>query len=249
MDTKLKHCTAFHPQTDGQTEVVNRTMVHLLRGYNSKHPRTWDASLPYLQFAFNRAIHSSTLKSPFKVCLGYLRSSLFDMAFSVADKQNGEENDDRLKAQRLLELISKIHKEVDEQLHKTQQRYKARHDRHRLQHDFKILEKIEENAFRLELPPYMQIYSVINAEYLKPFEPSLLDDDEDVKDSRLPPLDDLWFEREDPLIADCILKKKAITTRRGKIESYHIGRKRQLPSKSKWFCKEKGIQEFPNLQF
>ncbi|CAL9018651.1 unnamed protein product, partial [Prunus brigantina] len=149
MDTKLKRSTAFHPQTDGQIEVVNRTMVHLLRGYNSKHPCTWDASLPYLQFAFNRAIHSST------------------MVFLVGDKQNGEENDDRLKAQRLLECISKIHKEM---------------------------------------------YSVINAEYLKPFGPSLLDDDEDFKDSQLPPLDNLWFEREDPFMVDCILEKKATTT-------------------------------------
>lgn len=54
------------------------------------------------------------------------------MVFLVGDKQNGEENDDRLKAQRLLERISKIHKEVEEQLQKSQQRYKARHDRHRL---------------------------------------------------------------------------------------------------------------------
>ncbi|CAL8137527.1 unnamed protein product [Prunus armeniaca] len=72
--------------------------------------------------------------------------------------------------------------------------------------------KIGENAFRLELPPYMQMYSVINAKYLKPFKPSLLDDDEDVKDSRLPPLDNLWFEREDLLTADCNLEKKATMT-------------------------------------
>lgn len=40
MDTKLKRLKSFHPQTDGQTEVVNETLVQLLRGYNEKHPKT-----------------------------------------------------------------------------------------------------------------------------------------------------------------------------------------------------------------
>ena len=39
MDTKLKKSTTFHPQSDYQIEVVNRTMIHLLRGYCSKHPK------------------------------------------------------------------------------------------------------------------------------------------------------------------------------------------------------------------
>jgi hypothetical protein len=42
MDTKLKRSIAFHPQTDGQIEVVNRTMVLFLRGYCNKHPKIWD---------------------------------------------------------------------------------------------------------------------------------------------------------------------------------------------------------------
>jgi hypothetical protein len=39
MDTKLKKSTTFHPQTDGQTKVVNKIVVHLLRGYCCKHPK------------------------------------------------------------------------------------------------------------------------------------------------------------------------------------------------------------------
>ena len=48
LDTKLTKSTAFHPQTDRQTEVVNRMIVHILRMYNSKHPCTWDKNLPYV---------------------------------------------------------------------------------------------------------------------------------------------------------------------------------------------------------
>jgi hypothetical protein len=48
LDTKLTKSTAFHPQTDDQTKVVNWMIVHILRMYNSKHPHTWDERLPYV---------------------------------------------------------------------------------------------------------------------------------------------------------------------------------------------------------
>ena len=41
MDTKLKKSTTFHPQIDGQTEVVNTEVIHLPGGYSSKHPKLW----------------------------------------------------------------------------------------------------------------------------------------------------------------------------------------------------------------
>jgi hypothetical protein len=65
VDTKLTKSTARHPQTDGQTEVVNQMIVHILRMYNSKHPRTWDESLPYVQHSYNRALCRFTDHSPF----------------------------------------------------------------------------------------------------------------------------------------------------------------------------------------
>ena len=65
MDTKLKRSTSFHPQTNEQTEVVNRTVVLFLRGYYRKHPKLWDEQIPYVHHAYNRALHSSTQCFPF----------------------------------------------------------------------------------------------------------------------------------------------------------------------------------------
>jgi hypothetical protein len=50
-------------------------MVHLLRGYCNKHPKLWDEQLPYIQHTYNHVMHSSTHKTPFEICLGYLPKS------------------------------------------------------------------------------------------------------------------------------------------------------------------------------
>jgi hypothetical protein len=87
LDTKLTKSTAFHPQTDGQIEVVNRMIVHILRMYNSKHPRTWDESLPYVQHSYNRALHSSTSHSPFQVGFGFQPLCPIDIAMPFVATQ------------------------------------------------------------------------------------------------------------------------------------------------------------------
>ena len=81
MDTKLKNSTTFHPQTDGQTEVVNRTIVHLLRGYCNKLPKLWDEKLHYIHHAYNQEKHSSTQTSPFEVFFSYFPKSPLDLIF------------------------------------------------------------------------------------------------------------------------------------------------------------------------
>jgi len=57
---------------------------------------------------------------------------------------------------------------------------------------FKILEKIGENFFHLDLPAYMHIYSVVNANSLRLFEPSLIENLEE--QSQFPSIHDLLLE-------------------------------------------------------
>lgn len=83
LDTKITKFTSFHPQTDGQTKVVNRMIVHILHMYHSKHPRTWDESLPYVQHGYNRTLHSSTNHSPFQMGLGFQPLGPIDVALPL----------------------------------------------------------------------------------------------------------------------------------------------------------------------
>jgi len=69
--TKITKSITFHPQMDGQTEVINRIILHIMRMYNSRHPHTWDESLPYVQISYNKSIHSSTGHNPFQVGLNF----------------------------------------------------------------------------------------------------------------------------------------------------------------------------------
>jgi hypothetical protein len=65
LGTRLLFFTTCHPQTDGQTEVVNRTLSQLLRAILKKNLKLWEESLPHVEFAYNRAAHSTTKFCPF----------------------------------------------------------------------------------------------------------------------------------------------------------------------------------------
>jgi hypothetical protein len=71
LGTKLLFSTTCHPQTDGQTEVVNRTLSTLLRAIIRKNIKTWEECLPHVEFAYNRAVHSATKFSTFEIVYGF----------------------------------------------------------------------------------------------------------------------------------------------------------------------------------
>ena len=70
--------SAFHPQSDGQTERTNRTVEEILRHYISPSMNDWDRWLPAVEFAINSAYQESIQTSPFKLIYGRNPNSPFD---------------------------------------------------------------------------------------------------------------------------------------------------------------------------
>ena len=65
MSTKLNFSTAYHPQTDGQTERTNQVLEDMLRACALQHGGSWDKSLPYAEFSYNNSYQASLKMSPF----------------------------------------------------------------------------------------------------------------------------------------------------------------------------------------
>ena len=100
---------------------------------------------------------------------------------------------------------------------------------------FTILEKIGMNSFHLELLPYMQIYSVVNVENLKLYEPPMIMDE--MENVSLPSVDEFAPEYMDELKEDVILDRRTRTSRRGDVDYLRVGIRGTHPTKAKWIEK------------
>jgi transposase InsO family protein len=119
---KVASSTAYHPQTDGQTERVNQEMEQFLRLFTSERQDDWDELLPLGEFAYNNHVHSSTQQTPFMVDTGRHPR----MGFEPRQPQS--------KVPEVREFASKISKGVEEAkaaLAKAKDDYAKYYDRRR----------------------------------------------------------------------------------------------------------------------
>ncbi|WVZ89478.1 hypothetical protein U9M48_035881 [Paspalum notatum var. saurae] len=70
LDTKLRFSTAYHPQTDGQTERTNQILEDMLRACAIQYGTSWDKCLPYAEFSYNNSYQANLKKSPFEALYG-----------------------------------------------------------------------------------------------------------------------------------------------------------------------------------
>ena len=67
---QLAMSSSYHPQTDGQIEVVNRSLKQYLRTFTSDRPIEWVECLPLCEYWFNTNYHISTKCTPFEALYG-----------------------------------------------------------------------------------------------------------------------------------------------------------------------------------
>jgi len=106
LGTKLLFSTTCHPQTDGQTEIVNRTLSTMLRAMLKKNLKMWEECIPHVEFAYNRAVHSTTNLCPFEIVYGFKPHTSMDLLpLPLQDRVD-------LDAAKRSELIKKLHAET-----------------------------------------------------------------------------------------------------------------------------------------
>jgi hypothetical protein len=125
LGTKLLFFSTCHPQTDGQTEVVNRTLSTILRAVLKKNIKLWEECLPDVEFAYNHSMHSTTKMCPFEIVYGLiLRAPIDLMPLPTSEKLNFD-------AKQRAELMLKLHETTKENIERMNSKYKLAGDKGR----------------------------------------------------------------------------------------------------------------------
>ncbi|KAM7303021.1 DDE-type integrase/transposase/recombinase [Ixodes scapularis] len=101
--TSHRRTTAYHPQTNGLTERLNKTIADMISMYVDVEHKTWDEVLPYVTFAYNTAVQETTGFTPFQLVHGRKVTTMLD-AMLPHEPSDNESDDAQAVAQRAEEV-------------------------------------------------------------------------------------------------------------------------------------------------
>eukprot|EP00253_Pinus_taeda_P020616 PITA_20616 len=160
LGTQLNFSTAYHPQTDGQTERVNQVVEDMLRAFVMQQPTLWEEYLHLVEFTYNNGYHTSTQMSPFEVMYGR----------KCRTPTNWGGPEDKLNlGPKMLKEMEEMVKKVRVNLKAVQDRQKNFADRKRRFKEYQILARIGPVAYQLALPSHIRVHNVFHVSILKKY--------------------------------------------------------------------------------
>ena len=194
LGTKLAPSSAYHPQTDGQSEIANRKVEEMIRAFANFKKDNWDEHLIDIEVAYNSAVNSTTLCTPFFINYG-LHPKIFPIESitsnnpSVLEFLSSAQEATKFAYNRILQQNEKMAKYANKS--RMQQKFNigdkvwlstknlsledgsgSRKLNPKFCGPFKILEKITEVTYRLELSEPMKarrIHDAFHTSLLKPY--------------------------------------------------------------------------------
>jgi hypothetical protein len=228
MNSKQRISTAFHPQTDGQTERMNQTLEQYLRIYCNHQQDNWANLLALAEFACNNAHQPSIDCSPFYANYGYHPTFALDLRKSSLSAPAAKAMADQLQSlhERLIESIkvaqdhqaryydakhTRIEFSVGDKVwllaHNIRtQRPSKKLDWKRLG-PFTITKRIGTQAYHLELPKSMRIHPVFHVSLIEPYKTPT------IPDRNPPPPPPVVIDSEQEFEVEQILDSKLLRNR------------------------------------
>ena len=136
LGTELNMSTAYHPESDGQTERMNRTLEEMLRSYVNDKGSDWDRHLVTAELAYNTSVQESTGYSPFRLSYGVEARMPMDHAL-VEAKTNDNPT--------AVELVQRWNADLElarENMQQAQLRQAHYANQHRREHIYKVGDQV-----------------------------------------------------------------------------------------------------------
>ncbi|KAJ1571697.1 hypothetical protein NDA11_002284 [Ustilago hordei] len=218
MGVKHSLSTAYHPQTDGQTERVNQVVEQYLRMYCNYEQNDWADLLDTAAFVYNNTVHNSIGVSPFFACYGWNPKAHPDIPqrLGVNDPgrfeylMDGKERCKYLQEQireaqrRTVDQYNRKHKDIEfkvgDMVYINRRNWKTRRPTPKLDTRFAgpypVQERVGRRAYRITLPANLRVHDVFHVSMLEPAKTSSLPHRTDQPTIPSLPDEDLDFEVE-----------------------------------------------------